>query len=227
MVLFAVTVGILLSGCKDEEMEFQLKDDISRTTEESAETEKKEEEQEDGFSGEVSGSSIDPAIAQKEEEKSASGEIIVYVCGAVAQPGVYCLPVGSRVVQAVEAAGGLLPEAEERALNQARILEDGEQITVPTQEETKQAGKDFVSENSGRTSAGSCTTEGESKSGKVNLNTATKEELMTISGIGESRADAILSYRAQNGPFREIEEIKNIDGIKDKLFEKIRGFIEV
>ena len=70
-------------------------------------------------------------------------------------------------------------------------------------------------------------TEQASGSGKVNLNTAGKEELMTLSGIGESRADAIIAYREANGPFGSIEEIMNIEGIKGKMFEKIRGSIEV
>lgn len=70
-------------------------------------------------------------------------------------------------------------------------------------------------------------TEQASGSGKVNLNTAGKEELMTLSGIGESRADAIIAYREANGPFGSIEEIMNIEGIKEKMFEKIRGSIEV
>ena len=70
-------------------------------------------------------------------------------------------------------------------------------------------------------------TEQASGSGKVNLNTAGKEELMTLSGIGESRADAIIAYREANGPFDSVEEIMNIEGIKEKMFEKIRGSIEV
>ena len=147
-------------------------------------------------------------------------EIIwVYVCGAVRDPGVYGLPAGSRVFEALAAAGGLTEEAEERSLNQAALLTDGEQITVCTREEIEAQG--------GIQAAAPGGSEGSSGSGRVNLNTAGKEELMTLTGIGEARAAAILAYREQNGPFTSIEEIMNIDGIKEKSFEKIKDNIEV
>ena len=133
----------------------------------------------------------------------------------------HTLPGGSRVVQAVEAAGGFLPDAEEKILNLARKIEDGEQITVWTREEAENME---ITETPQQNTGG---TEQASGSGKVNLNTAGKEELMTLSGIGESRADAIIAYREANGPFGSIEEIMNIEGIKGKMFEKIRGSIEV
>ncbi|MEQ2718039.1 helix-hairpin-helix domain-containing protein [Fusicatenibacter saccharivorans] len=162
-------------------------------------------------------------IPEKREAQEAAPEetVQVYICGAVASPGVYTLPGGSRVVQAVEAAGGFLPDAEEKILNLARKIEDGEQITVWTREEAENME---ITETPQQNTGG---TEQASGSGKVNLNTAGKEELMTLSGIGESRADAIIAYREANGPFGSIEEIMNIEGIKGKMFEKIRGSIEV
>lgn len=162
-------------------------------------------------------------IPEKREAQEAAPEetVQVYICGAVASPGVYTLPGGSRVVQAVEAAGGFLPDAEEKILNLARKIEDGEQITVWTREEAENMeSTETLQQNTGGT-------EQASGSGKVNLNTAGKEELMTLSGIGESRADAIIAYREANGPFGSVEEIMNIEGIKEKMFEKIRGSIEV
>ena len=149
----------------------------------------------------------------------------MYVCGAVVCPGVYTLPEGSRVYEAVAMAGGLLETAEPRALNQARLLSDGEQITVLTVEEV-QSGEIPVQENPDGNSG-----EGGASSGsageKVNLNTADEAELMTLSGIGESRAKAIIAYREENGNFQSIEEIMKIDGIKEKMFEKIKDFITV
>ena len=112
-------------------------------------------------------------------------------------------------------------DAEEKILNLARKIEDGEQITVWTREEAENME---ITETPQQNTGG---TEQASGSGKVNLNTAGKEELMTLSGIGESRADAIIAYREANGPFGSIEEIMNIEGIKGKMFEKIRGSIEV
>ena len=140
----------------------------------------------------------------------------IYVCGAVNPPGVYELPAGSRVYHAVQAAGGMLANAESRAVNQAEELSDGQQITIPTVEETQEG---IPSEESAQT--------GISADGKININTASLEELCTLTGIGETRAQAIMEYREQNGGFHSIEELMNIDGIKEKIFEKLRGEVTV
>ncbi|MDO4622208.1 MAG: ComEA family DNA-binding protein [Eubacteriales bacterium] len=155
-----------------------------------------------------------------------TGTIFVYVCGAVAVPGVYELPEGSRVYEAVAAAGGLLPEADERCLNQAVLLTDGLQITVFTREETagKVPAESMVTGMTGDAAAGGTADSG---TGKVNLNTADKEELMTLPGIGAARAESIIRYRTENGSFSSIEDIQNIEGIKAKAFEKIKDYIEV
>ena len=158
-------------------------------------------------------------------EEFPPAEIQVYVCGAVASPGVYVLPEGSRVYEAVEMAGGLLESADPKALNQARPLADGEQITVLTVEEV-QNGETAEQGAGGSVSGGDGTLAG-SGDGKVNINTADEDELMTLSGIGESRAKAIIAYREENGKFESIEDIMKIDGIKEKMFEKIRDSITV
>ena len=100
----------------------------------------------------------------------------------------------------------------------------GETTGIPEKREAQEAENMEITETPQQNTGG---TEQASGSGKVNLNTAGKEELMTLSGIGESRADAIIAYREANGPFGSIEEIMNIEGIKGKMFEKIRGSIEV
>lgn len=143
-------------------------------------------------------------------------EVVIYICGAVANPGVYTLPEGSRVYELIEAAGGLLEDADNRVLNQAGVLQDGQQIVVYTKEEAEDLP---VPDSAAGTVA--------SDEGKVNLNTANAEKLMTLSGIGEARAQAIIAYREQNGGFQSIEEIMEIEGIKEKLFEKIREQIEI
>ena len=142
--------------------------------------------------------------------------IWVYVCGAVKVPGVYELPADGRVYQALEAAGGVLDGAELRNLNQAALLADGEQITVYTVDEVEGAG--------GMPVPG---TEAQAAAGKINLNTAGKDELMKLSGIGEARAQSIIAYRETHGPFTAIEEVMNIEGIKEKAFSKIKDEIEV
>ena len=150
---------------------------------------------------------LEETKAGKEEQETVAEEICVYVCGAVHRQGVYTLPAGSRVYEAVEAAGGFAEHADLEAVNQAEILEDEMQLTIPT----KQGGKEGE----------------EAKDGKVNLNTATKEELMSLSGVGEAKADSIIRYREQQGQFRRIEDIMLISGIKEGLFQKIKDFIKV
>lgn len=155
------------------------------------------------------------------EESGGSGDAVqaasliqVYVCGAVQRPGVYELEEGERVAAAIRAAGGLLETADERALNQARVLKDGEQITVLTQEES--------SENRESGYSG-----GDTGSGRINLNRATKEELMTLTGIGEKKASDIIAYRDSHGSFTSVEEIRNVSGIGEKLFGQISEMLEV
>ena len=153
-----------------------------------------------------------------EEEKS---RIYVYVCGQVEYPGVYELEEGDRVFQALEAAGGLTEAAAESWLNQAEILTDGGRIYVPDREEAaafREAGEVPETGNGGGAAG---------EDGKVNLNTADREELMTLSGIGETKADSILQYREEHGPFQSIEEIQQVDGIKDGTYQKIKDRITV
>lgn len=142
------------------------------------------------------------------ETQTESG-IWVDVCGAVTEPGVYRLEAGARVYQAVEAAGGFLEEAERTAVNLAAILKDGEQIRILTEEEA-QVRCDL-----------------EAASGLVNLNTADVQQLCTLTGIGASRAEDIIAYREKQGPFQSIEEIKNVAGIKEGTYQKIKDKIVV
>ncbi len=140
--------------------------------------------------------------------------LVVYVCGAVVNPGVYELEPGSRICHAVKAAGGFLENADQRMLNLADQVSDGQQILVLTVDEAQSVDATAVT---GMANA----------SGKVNLNRADREELMTLPGIGESKAEAILAYRDEMGAFRSIEEIMNITGIKEGVFDKIKDQIEV
>jgi competence protein ComEA len=131
----------------------------------------------------------------------------------VVNPGVYELPAGSRVFDALELAGGITEEGVPTALNFAEQIYDGEQILVPTWEEYE----------AGWTVSG---TEAE-EDGLININTATKEQLMTLNGIGESRAQAIIAYREEHGPFTAIEDLMLVSGIKEAAFEKVKDYITV
>ena len=142
---------------------------------------------------------------KKEEEPRL---ICVYICGAVVSPGVYTLPEDARVFSLIEAAGGLTQEADERFINQAAVLTDGQQITVLTKEET--AGR-YDLPPAGSAEADS----------RIDINTADEKTLMTLPGIGEARAAAIIAYRQEHGPFERPEDIQNISGIKGAVYEKI------
>lgn len=143
--------------------------------------------------------------------------IYVYICGQVKAPGVYTLPEGSRVCDLFEAAGGLTNIAALEYWNQARLLTDGEMIYVPTEEEA--AEREWMEEQTSQNTT--------DDPNKVNINTASKEELMTLPGIGAAKADAILAYRSENGPFSAIEELKQVEGIKDGVFSKMKDYIEI
>lgn len=153
---------------------------------------------------------LDETEEVSESANSVSEEQIwVHVCGEVKNPGVYSLSAGSRVFDAIEAAGGFTGKADETSLNLALTLEDEGKIYVS--EKGKEDDKTGAADSSG----------------KVNLNTATLEELMTLPGIGEVRARAILSFREKNGGFQKIEDLLEVDGIKEGIFKKLESLIVV
>lgn len=151
--------------------------------------------------------------------RSFGEKLYVYICGAINDPGVYEVPLETRVYEIIKLAGGCTPEAATEAVNQARMLVDGEQIKIPTLEEIEQGGAllEQLCEGVSETEA----------SGKINLNTASVEELVTLKGIGISRAQAIIQYREEHGAFQNIEEIMNISGIGKSTYEKLKEQISV
>ena len=155
-------------------------------------------------------------------EEGLPETLYVHVCGAVNAPGVYELKTDARIYEALEAAGGMTEDAAADWINQAEALSDGERIYVPTQEETEESAQSV----SGRW-ADPNGNAGGSVSDKININTAAKEELMTLSGIGASKAESILKYRQEHGNFQNIEDLKKIEGIKDGVFNKIKDDITV
>ena len=162
----------------------------------------------------------DPDMAPASE---ASEETCwVHICGQVADPGVYELPKGSRIFQAVEAAGGFTGQAEDELLNLAGMVTDGMKITVLSKDEAR------VLENEDRECiAGAGDADSGNTGGLVNINTASREELMTLKGIGASRAEDIIRYREEFGEFQKIEDIMKVSGIKDAAFQKIKDSITV
>ena len=173
------------------------------------------------------------AVSDKEMQQAM---IYVDVCGAVANPGVFQLAAGSRVFQAIEAAGGYLPEAALTCVNRAEVLTDGQQLYILTQEEMERQGLDPVemakaSDGQMNGSAGTGQNTGMTaqvqQDNRININTADEAQLTTLTGIGATRAQAIIAYREENGPFAAIEDIMNVQGIKEGTFAKIKDEIVV
>ena len=165
-----------------------------------------------------------------QETAGSSGKentvIYVDVTGAVKAPGVYTLPAGSRVFEAIALAGGAREDASLENLNQAGILQDGQQIRVYTEEEAAQMAQQGSLPSLPGAEAAAGQEEGQEAS-KVNINTAGKDELMTLTGIGETRAEAILAYRQETGGFQVPEDLMQVEGIKEKTFEKLKDQITV
>lgn len=177
------------------------------------------------------GKSADVQPTGEESPNAGAGRIFVHVCGAVKKEGVYELFPDARVVDAIRAAGGCTKKAASFGINQAEALKDGVQVYVPTKAEIKK-------ETNGVGSLASFGTEGvrtglssqglnsgEGGDALININLATKEELMKLNGVGEAKAELIITYRQAKGGFKDIKDIMKIKGIKQKFFDKIKDKI--
>ena len=155
----------------------------------------------------------------KKEEKEESPEqdlIAVDVKGAVKSPGIYDLPVGSRVHDAVQKAGGLTEQADSKSLNLAQKVSDEALVYVPSK------GEEAASQQ-----AASGTTPSSSKEKKINLNKASLEELKQVKGLGGKRAQDIIDHREANGKFKSVDELKKVSGIGAKTIEKLKDYVTV
>lgn len=162
-------------------------------------------------------SSSEKEIKKEEKEESPEQDLItVDVKGAVKSPGIYDLPVGSRVHDAVQKAGGLTDEADSKSLNLAQKVSDEALVYVPTK------GEEAASQQ-----AASGTTASTSKDKKVNLNKASLEELKQVKGLGGKRAQDIIDHREANGKFKSVDELKKVSGIGAKTIEKLKDYVTV
>ena len=263
LLLFCTVLA--LTGCTRREEVF-LEEITSEEDEEKSAGKNNEKSKADGEIGTVdenvgkmsegSNAGIDESaenlVSNAPSETLVPQKIFVDVCGAVVNPGVYELDEGARIFQAVEAAGGYLPEAAINYLNRARSIGDGQQIYVPTEEEVAEnlelamakvpealtdsgnAGDLDPGEIPGSQTGNSSgmfpgdtgsSGDGTGDASRIDLNTADVGQLSTLSGIGQSKAESIIAYREEHGGFTSIEEIMNVEGIKEGTFSKIKDKI--
>ncbi len=198
MVLFFCS----LSGCNDSGVQIR-----TYVTEDGGTGKESEEASEE--------SSTDSGLLKTEKTEAAAA--VVHVCGAVEAPGVYTLPEGSRVADAVKAAGGVRTDAAEAAVNLAREITDGEQIYIPTIEEWEDGQASGSDASAKQGASGS--------DGKVDINHADAGQLTTLPGIGATRAADIIAYRDAHGSFGKIEDLMKVPGIKEGTYQKLKDHI--
>ena len=167
---------------------------------------------------ETSAKTRDTGGSPTEEKASSSDTVFVDVSGCIKTPGVYELPYGSRIFEAIEKAGGFTKHADRALINQAETITDGMKINVPDKRDSE----------GGSSRAASGSVNGASEAGAlININTAGSEELQQISGIGPVTAEKIIRYREENGAFGSVEDITNVSGIGEKTLEKMKPQITV
>lgn len=212
-VIFAASVGyVSFHGEEQEVHEEEPLYALSDRTERESGTSGQEKQEEETSDPENPGAEL------------SGKDIFIDVGGAVVMPQVVCIREGSRVYEAISAAGGTVPEADTRYMNLAAVCEDGQKIYVPTAEELKKedpAGA--ISSSAGyvvpSASPSDAASEGNANR-KINVNTASSEELQTLSGIGPSMAQRIIDYRNANGKFLSVEDLTNVSGIGEKTLQK-------
>ena len=217
--MFCIGIAVSLCGCAakgDTQMYLEAK--VQDTQEEDAGLENQPQDQQEQI-----------RQNEQDEQPKETETCFVYVCGAVKYPGVFVLPQGSRVYEAVALAGGLKKNAYAKGLNQAKQIEDGEMIEVLTVKEYKEAAgkQEPFDKDGGQQNAGNARSVPQEADGRMDLNTATAQELMTLSGIGEAKAANIIAYREANGGFSSVDEIMNVSGIGEGVYARIQDKIKV
>lgn len=248
-----LVVLLLLCGCTKKEELLLLSEETVFADEETGRPEEvvaaKERPDQDAEAPAEENQNRDPEVSEESDSMENPDVIYVHVCGAVARPGVYELRAGSRVYEAVHAAGGFAEGADQNYVNQAQELGDGIKLVIPTMEEASEAREREVLSGTVQESAGTGDTESTAarigiigntsltesgnegqagdSDGRININTASAAQLCDIPGIGATRAAAIIAYREAHGDFRKPEDIMKVSGIKEGMYEKIKDSISV
>ncbi len=186
-------------------------------------TERFLEENTEAFTAEEQSGRVEEDSTEETEGATPAVPSTIYVdvCGHVACPGVYTFTEGSRIYEAIEAAGGFTEDAAVTAVNRADFLRDAMQLYIPSVEEFYGSGDIQAADTAAAGTASA------SDDGTIDLNTAGMDQLCTLPGIGESKASAILAYRDKYGPFSSVEELMQVNGIKEGTFAKIKDRIAV
>lgn len=163
--------------------------------------------------------------SSSESGSTKSSRVMVDVKGAVKKPGVYEVKNGMRVVDVIEMAGGMNQSADRKNINMALQLSDQQVVYVPIKGEVKDSN--ITSNVSNANQQATTSTSSSGSSTVVNINSATKEELLTLNGVGDKKADQIINYRDEQGNFKSIEDLKNVQGIGDKIFEGLKDSVTV
>ncbi len=167
------------------------------------------------------------ASAEETTEDNSETTVTVYVCGAVVNEGVYELPDGARLSDALMAAGGYDANALHGYVNLAKLVEDGERVYFPDYQEFEELGLVPMSGESSTGASNETAGDSISSGGKVNINTADAEQLKSLPGIGDTKAADIIAYREEHGSFGSIEDIQNVNGIGESTYNRISSYITV
>lgn len=204
IIATVMAVCIVLCGCGSESVEFSAESqEFMNVSDEVNEATKEMPADDTGENGLVT-------------------ECYVHVCGAVANPGVYCVSATERLYGVIQLAGGFTSDAEDRAVNLASLVCDGMQIYIPTKEEYVNQDESVHTAGYEENQAGT-----QEQNNLVNINTADMTLLCTLPGIGENKARAIIDYRQKHGGFGSVDELMQVDGIKAGVYEKIKELIRV
>ena len=244
VVLFLLAGVFLLSGCGNENGSVLFSSESETKLTEEASSQKGDMLSQESDMDEIQNDSEVAELAETNSAKkdpdsgqtnSESQTCYVYVCGAIVSPGVYEVEFDTRICEVIQFAGGLTPEAETTCINQALAVYDGLMLNIPTVDQWKN-GEFYLDEkgfpiqrlkSEQSIDASGNVEESVVDDGKIDINTATVEQLCTLPGVGTSRAESIIAYREEHGGFKKIEDIKNVAGIKDGLFKKIKEKIKV
>ena len=219
-----LAVCMLLQGCGRR----QMQQDENTWSFQANDTEEEIRKDDSGIYHEYGETAEDTAEHPAEHQT----EGYVYLCGAVKHPGVYEIHNGMRIFEVLELAGGMTDEADPFWINQAQTVNDGQMLQIYTKEETDRMRDSGMTAGNGQEGIvtgddGDRAADAEASDDKININAAGREELMTLPGIGEAKAEAILQYRQEHGAFGSIEELCQISGIKEAVFSKIKDRITI